>query len=100
MNWAQLRVDYGLEEPVKVLAWEIGNELDLITKNPQSFDESDFNPRNFTAEEFDVNWYKDYVIDNQCKGNRRQFVIMVLQTHMIQRETWAQWHNPLFRTHT
>lgn len=100
VNWAQLRVDYGLEEPVKVLAWEIGNELDLITKNPQSFDESDFNPRNFTAEEFDVNWYKDYVIDTisavKAVNPDAKFAIMGVTNPHDTTETWAQWHNTLF----
>ncbi len=27
-NWAQVRKDLGIEEPVKVFAWELGNELD------------------------------------------------------------------------
>lgn len=28
INWAQRRIDYGIENPVPVMAWEIGNELD------------------------------------------------------------------------
>lgn len=27
-NWAQVRIDNGLEKPVKVVAWELGNEVD------------------------------------------------------------------------
>lgn len=28
-NWAQRRVDLGIEKPVDIFAWELGNELDL-----------------------------------------------------------------------
>ncbi len=39
INWAQRRIDYGIDNPVPVMAWEIGNELDSDTNGAYTAEE-------------------------------------------------------------
>ena len=79
INWAQKRVELGIEMPVDIFAWELGNELDLEDNG------------GYTVKEY-MNMCKS-VIDAIRSVNPDEPIAVHAVTKRTQ--TWALWHRAL-----
>lgn len=90
-NWGQVRIDYGLKEPVPVLVWELGNELEH--QHPGS--------REISAEQY-IQMCREAIAAVRSVDPDAKFAALAATSPWDKKrprvfDTWQGWHREILR---